>query len=89
MNSRPVERAAAYDGIYPIEVDLVQVAQIVERIRRLRGSLEGFDVALAAHPDVSLADLEPAGGTWAMHAFKPGHRPDQVMRFIAWGVPST
>ena len=88
VNSRPVERAAAYDGIYPIEVDLVQVAQIVERVRRLRGSLEGFDVALAAHPGVLLADLELAGGTWAMHAFWPGHRPDQVMRFISRGVPS-
>lgn len=83
VNSRPIERAASYDGIYPIEVDMTQVGQIVERIRQLRGSLEGFDVALAARPGVSLSDLELAGGTWAMHAFWPGHRPDQVMRFIS------
>ena len=88
-NFRPVERAATYDGIYPIEVDLAQVGRIVERIRQLRGSLEGFDVALAAHPGVSLSDLEVAGGTWAMHAFWPGHKPDQVMRFISRGVPTT
>ena len=89
VNIRPIERAAAYDGIYPIEVDMAQVAEIVDRIRQLRGSLEGFDVALAAHPGVSLTDLELAGGTWAMHAFWPGHRPDQVMRFISRGVPGT
>ena len=88
VNARPVDRAAAYDGIYPIEVDMVQVGQILERVRRLRGSLDGFDLALAAHPGVSLSDLELAGATWAMHAFWPGNRPDQVMRFISRGVPS-
>jgi len=88
VNFRPVERAAAYDGIYPIEVELPQVGQIVERIRQLRGSLEGFDIALAARPGISLSDLRVAGATWAMHAFWPGHRPEQVMRFIMRGVPS-
>ena len=89
VHMRPVERAAAYDGIYPIEVDMAQVGQILELVRQLRGSLEGFDVALAAHPGVSLSDLKLAGATWAMHAFWPGHRPDQVMRFITRGVPTT
>jgi alkanesulfonate monooxygenase SsuD/methylene tetrahydromethanopterin reductase-like flavin-dependent oxidoreductase (luciferase family) len=86
-STRPVERAAAYDGIYPIEVDPVQVTRIMERVRELRGSLDGFDVALTAHPGVSLADLKTAGATWAMHAFWPGHRSDQVMRFVSRGVP--
>jgi len=88
VGSRPVERAAAYDGIYPIEVDMGQAGQIVGRIRELRGSLEGFDVALAVHPGISLSELEEVGATWAMHAFWPGHRPDQVMRFISNGAPS-
>jgi alkanesulfonate monooxygenase SsuD/methylene tetrahydromethanopterin reductase-like flavin-dependent oxidoreductase (luciferase family) len=87
LNERPIERAAKFDGIYPIEVSMDQVTQIVERIGELRGSLEGFDVALAAHPGVSLSDLKMAGATWAMHAFWPGHRPEQVMRFISQGVP--
>ena len=89
VNFRPIERAAAYDGIYPIEVDMAQVGQIIERIRQQRGSLDGFDIALAAHPGVSLSDLRQAGATWVMHAFWPGHRPDQVLRFISRGVPST
>jgi len=84
---RPAKRAALYDGIYPIEVDERQVGEILDVIRRARGSLEGFDVALAAHPGVSLADLKLMGATWAMHAFWPGHRPDQVMRFVSRGVP--
>jgi len=74
VSFRPIDRA---------------VGQIAERIRQLRGSLEGFDIALAAHPGVSLSDLRQAGATWAMHAFWPGHRPDQVLRFISRGVPST
>lgn len=89
VHMRPVERAAAYDGIYPIEVDMAQVSQILELVRQLRGSLEGFDLALTVHPGVSLSDLKLAGATWAMHAFWPGHRPDQVMRFISRGVPTT
>ncbi len=88
VRARPVDRAAAYDGIYPIEVDLAQVGQIVERIGQRRGSLDGFDIALTALPGVSSSDLRKAGATWAMHAFWPGHRPDQVMRFISRGVPS-
>jgi alkanesulfonate monooxygenase SsuD/methylene tetrahydromethanopterin reductase-like flavin-dependent oxidoreductase (luciferase family) len=84
---RPAKRAALYDGIYPIEVDEKQVGAILETVRRARGSLEGFDIALAAHPDVSLADLKLMGATWAMHAFWPGHRPDQVMRFASRGAP--
>lgn len=85
---RPVERAAAYDGIYPIDVNSAQVGQIAARIRHLRGSLDGFDIALAAHPGVSVSELRRAGATWAMHAFWPGHTPDQVMRCISRGVPS-
>ena len=89
MSIRPIERAAAYDGNYPIEVDMIRVAQIVERIRQLRGSLDGFDIAPAVHPGVALSDLKLAGATWAMRTFWPGHRPDQVMRFMSRGVPST
>jgi alkanesulfonate monooxygenase SsuD/methylene tetrahydromethanopterin reductase-like flavin-dependent oxidoreductase (luciferase family) len=89
VKMRPVERAAAFDGIYPVEVDTAQVGQILERVRQLRGSLAGFDVALATRPGVSLSDLKLVGATWAMHAFWPGHRPDQVMRFISRGVPTT
>jgi hypothetical protein len=64
------------------------VAEILGRVRRIRGSLEGFDVALAAHPGVSSDDLRRMGATWAMHAFWPGHRPDQVLRFVSRGVPT-
>jgi alkanesulfonate monooxygenase SsuD/methylene tetrahydromethanopterin reductase-like flavin-dependent oxidoreductase (luciferase family) len=87
-STRPVERAARYDGLYPIEVSESQLRAMLETVRRIRGSLKGFDVALAAHPGVSLAQLEASGATWAMHAFWPGHRPDQVLRFVTRGVPS-
>jgi alkanesulfonate monooxygenase SsuD/methylene tetrahydromethanopterin reductase-like flavin-dependent oxidoreductase (luciferase family) len=40
-NLRPVDRAAAYDGIYPIEADERQMATILDRVLQIRGSPEG------------------------------------------------
>lgn len=56
-------------------------------LQRSRGSLTGFDIALAARPGDDLDGLAAAGATWATHAFGPGHRPDQVLRVIDRGVP--
>jgi hypothetical protein len=50
VNFRPVERAATYDGIHPIEVDLAQVGQIVEqgyRAFQLRRSRPPLAINLA------------------------------------------
>ncbi|MFP1155475.1 LLM class flavin-dependent oxidoreductase [Mycobacterium sherrisii] len=83
----PVQRAARYDGIFPLAADAAGVAQIAAAVAQLRGGREGFDVAVAVRPGDDLDGLAAAGATWAMHAFWPGHRPDQVLRAIDRGIP--
>ena len=84
---RPARRAARYDGIFPIDVDRDQLITMLDTIRRERGHLDGFDVAVAARRGANLVDLERIGATWALHSFWPGHTPDQVLRFVARGRP--
>ena len=57
-------------------------------VAEVRGTLEHFDVALAVHPRVDIDHVARLGATWAMHSFWPGHRIDQIHRFIERGVPS-
>jgi alkanesulfonate monooxygenase SsuD/methylene tetrahydromethanopterin reductase-like flavin-dependent oxidoreductase (luciferase family) len=85
---RPIERAAGYDGVFPLGVDVTGVARIAEAVETARGSREGFDIAVVARPGDDLDGLAAAGATWAMHAFWPGHRPDQVLRVINRGKPN-
>ncbi|WP_246227421.1 LLM class flavin-dependent oxidoreductase [Mycolicibacterium helvum] len=85
---RPIDRAARYDGIFPLGADAMRVARIADAIEQVRGgSCAGFDIAVAAQPGDDLAGLAAAGATWALHAFWPGHRPDQVLRVISRGAP--
>lgn len=84
---RPIQRAAHYDGVFPLGADAARVARIAAAVERSRGSLTGFDIALTARPGDDLDGLAAAGATWAMHAFWPGHRPDQLLRVIDRGVP--
>ena len=86
-SDRTLRRAARYDGLYPIEVNGDEIRRMVEVISKMRGGLDGFSLALSAHPGVDLAELEALGATWVMHAFWPGHRPEQVIRFLAKGPP--
>ncbi|WP_445168548.1 LLM class flavin-dependent oxidoreductase [Mycolicibacterium sp. Dal123E01] len=42
---RPIQRAARFDGVFPIDVDAGGIARIAEAVRTIRGSLDGFDIA--------------------------------------------
>jgi alkanesulfonate monooxygenase SsuD/methylene tetrahydromethanopterin reductase-like flavin-dependent oxidoreductase (luciferase family) len=67
---RPVRRAARFDGIFPIEVDLDGLGRMAELVVAERGSLDGFDIAVIAWG----ADLDAwagRGATWAMWAYDP------------------
>lgn len=68
----PLRRAAALDGLFPVDVTPEQLASMVGAVRELRGTLEGFAVAAAVAPDAPPEDLralEEAGATWAMWSF--------------------
>lgn len=78
----PARRAARFDGLYPIDVSLDDYRRLVDAVHDIRGSLDGFDFAVASHPRVDPEPYVEAGATWVMHAFWPGNTPAQVLRFI-------
>ena len=82
---KPVRRAARFDGLFPIEVDADGLARMLEVVAAERGSLDGFDVAVLAHPGVDLPALEARGATWAMWSFLPGEPAAEVLEFIQAG----
>jgi alkanesulfonate monooxygenase SsuD/methylene tetrahydromethanopterin reductase-like flavin-dependent oxidoreductase (luciferase family) len=84
----PVERAARYDGIYPLGMDSTGIARIADTVERIRGSLDGFDIAAAARPGEDLGRLRTAGATWAVREFWPGDRPEKVLRAIDRDKPN-
>ncbi|MEO8816483.1 MAG: LLM class flavin-dependent oxidoreductase [Mycobacterium sp.] len=83
----PIERAARYDGIFPLGMDTAGVGEIADAVAAIRGSRDGFDIAVAARPGEDLNALQAAGATWAVHEFWPGDRPEQVLRTIERGKP--
>jgi alkanesulfonate monooxygenase SsuD/methylene tetrahydromethanopterin reductase-like flavin-dependent oxidoreductase (luciferase family) len=79
---RPTRRAARYDGLFAIEIDLDGLAGVVEVIRAERGNLDGFDLAVIVDADTDLDAWKAGGATWAMWAFEPGATVDDVRRRI-------
>jgi alkanesulfonate monooxygenase SsuD/methylene tetrahydromethanopterin reductase-like flavin-dependent oxidoreductase (luciferase family) len=79
---RPVRRAARYDGIFPIELDLDDLARTVDVIVAERGSLDGFDVAVLAEDGTDLDAWAARGATWALWYFDPGATPADVLARI-------
>jgi alkanesulfonate monooxygenase SsuD/methylene tetrahydromethanopterin reductase-like flavin-dependent oxidoreductase (luciferase family) len=83
----PIERAARYDGIFPLGMDVAGIARIAETIEAIRGGRDAFDIAVAARPDQDLDGLAAVGATWALHEFWPGDRPEEVLEVIGRGRP--
>jgi alkanesulfonate monooxygenase SsuD/methylene tetrahydromethanopterin reductase-like flavin-dependent oxidoreductase (luciferase family) len=68
---RPVRRAARFQGLFPIEVGVAELTEMLDEVRRVRGSLDGFDVAAPVSPDNDPALLDVAGVTWALRSYSP------------------
>lgn len=68
----PIRRAARLDGVFPVFATPEQFAEVVERVRAERGSLDGYDCAAEVGTDVdraTLRALESAGATWGLWSF--------------------
>lgn len=64
-NRRPLQRAARYEGVFPVEVHSPdQLAELVAGIAGHRGDLAGYDVAIGGSPGTDPAPFEAAGATW-------------------------
>ncbi len=67
---RPVERAARWDGFFPIELpEPGALAEVAEAVRDLRGDLDGYDLVIEYPPGTDPAPWEAAGATWCLTSF--------------------
>jgi len=82
----PIERAARYDGIFPLGMDTDGIARIADAVSAVRGDLEGFDIAVAMRDDTDLDRVQAAGATWAVVEFWPGDSPAKVLRVVEQGA---
>lgn len=85
---RPVRRAARFDGLFVIEVDVDDLARDLEEVVAVRGSLDGFDVAVRVSPFDDPALLQVPGVTWAVHSFAPDAPASLLLEVAADGPPS-
>jgi alkanesulfonate monooxygenase SsuD/methylene tetrahydromethanopterin reductase-like flavin-dependent oxidoreductase (luciferase family) len=85
---RPLRRAARYDGLFPVDTSLDELAAMLDIVRTHRGSLDGFAVAYGADRDADLDALAAAGVTCAMWSFEPGHPVADILARIDAGPPT-
>ena len=90
--SRPLQRAARYDGIFPINLQHPdQLAELTAQVRDLRREAgkdptAPFDVVAALPPDVDPAPYAAAGATWWLVEFpSEGGSIDKVRSAIRNG----
>ncbi len=76
---RPVRRAARYDGLFPVGVDLGELGRMVELVVAERGNLDGFDIAVLGLPGLDIEAHAKLGATWAMWTFLPGEPAAEVL----------
>ena len=71
-NQKPIRRAVRYDGFFPVNLTSPdQLADVVATLESLRGSLSGFDIAVAVSPSTDVRPYSSAGATWCLTDFDP------------------
>jgi hypothetical protein len=87
-SSRPLQRAARYDGVFPIPPDPMNDFISVDDVRTIRDAIgrdDGFDLAVNAGPDGAPDAFARAGVTWWIETYFT--RADALRR--AREAPST
>jgi alkanesulfonate monooxygenase SsuD/methylene tetrahydromethanopterin reductase-like flavin-dependent oxidoreductase (luciferase family) len=81
---RPIRRAAAWDGMFPIELPGPEaLAELAGEIARQRGGDQGpFDLAVDLEPGTDVDPWRGAGATWILTDFGPQPRVAQVREAI-------
>jgi alkanesulfonate monooxygenase SsuD/methylene tetrahydromethanopterin reductase-like flavin-dependent oxidoreductase (luciferase family) len=84
---RPLERAARWDGVFPIDLPGPDaLARVVAQVQELRGGGGGpYDVVVEVPPGADPAPWIAAGATWVLTAFEARPRLAEVERAIAAG----
>jgi alkanesulfonate monooxygenase SsuD/methylene tetrahydromethanopterin reductase-like flavin-dependent oxidoreductase (luciferase family) len=89
-SSRPLRRAARYDGFFPINLSHPdQLAEITAVLAGLREhATTPYDIAIAVPPGTDPASYAKAGATWWLTEFEPGVSLDQVRGVLRDGPAS-
>lgn len=85
--TKPVRRAAHYDGMFPIEVDESSFLSMLDIVAAERGSLDGFDVCLRTDYDGVAPPFADRGATWMLRAFRPVVEHKTVFDAVVHGPP--
>jgi alkanesulfonate monooxygenase SsuD/methylene tetrahydromethanopterin reductase-like flavin-dependent oxidoreductase (luciferase family) len=100
-SSRPLRRAARYDGFFPVNLTHPeQVAEVTAAVTGLRenavfnwpgppATAAPYDVAIALPPGADLAPYAEAGATWWLTEFEPVTSLDQVRGVVRDGPPDS
>lgn len=82
----PVRRAARLDGLFPVGASLEQLRAMAGEVARVRGTLEGFDIAAVPPEGATVTELADAGVTWSITATGESASAAAVRR-VAAGPP--
>jgi hypothetical protein len=84
-NRRPLARAAAWDGMFPIELPGPDaLAELAAEIAQQRSPDQGpFDLIVEIDPGAEVAPWSQAGATWVLTGFGPQPRQAEVHHVIA------
>jgi alkanesulfonate monooxygenase SsuD/methylene tetrahydromethanopterin reductase-like flavin-dependent oxidoreductase (luciferase family) len=83
---RPLQRAARWDGFFPIELPGPDaLGELTEEIRGLRGAADHFDIVVDVEPGDAIEPWEAVGATWALTAFESSPRLNEVRDAIDAG----
>ena len=86
-NRRPLQRAAGWDGLFPIDLPGPDaLAVLADELRGLRGGRDGaFDLVVEIAPGADVDAWEAAGATWALTGFGMQPRAAEVRKTIDAG----
>lgn len=83
---RPVQRAARWDGLFPIDLPSPDaLSELRETVSALRGSVDGFDLIVEISPGDHVEPWTRAGATWVLTSFGRTPQVDQVRAAILAG----
>jgi alkanesulfonate monooxygenase SsuD/methylene tetrahydromethanopterin reductase-like flavin-dependent oxidoreductase (luciferase family) len=83
---RPLERAARWDGFFPIELPGPDaLGELTDEIRAQRTEAGAFDVVVDVKPGDAVEPWAAAGATWALTGFESSPRRGEVRDAIEAG----
>jgi alkanesulfonate monooxygenase SsuD/methylene tetrahydromethanopterin reductase-like flavin-dependent oxidoreductase (luciferase family) len=83
---RPLQRAARWDGFFPIELPGPDaLRELTDEIWALRGKADGFDVVVDLEPGEAIEPWQSAGATWVLTGFESSPRLNEVRDAIEAG----